>query len=128
MIEDDIYRTSSQYRLWSFTPESLHSLRVTTNAVASDRVRSAIQRTREAEAQSNPPPSTPNPTPNPQTSDTDSKPEIDCLTPEEEHDFVRYYCEQTLELGDQYTPPIPTIVRVRFLPSLAHHPTQYPRN
>jgi cyclin H len=27
--------------------------------------------------------------------------------------LVRYYCEKTLELGEAYKPPIPTMVRVR---------------
>ncbi|KLJ05658.1 cyclin H, partial [Blastomyces silverae] len=44
MLEDDIYRASSQYRLWSFTEESLRSIRDNTNAVASERVRAAIRR------------------------------------------------------------------------------------
>lgn len=108
MIEDEIYRTSSQYRLWSFTHDSLHSLRNTTNAVASDRVRAAIRRTQQ-------PTSSTGGTPNPSNSDTDSKRDeksVDCLTPEEEQDLVRYYCEQTMELGERYRPPIPTIVRV----------------
>lgn len=110
MIEDEIYRKSSQYRLWSFTSESLQSLRVTTNAVASDRVRAAQRRARETQQASNSSTSTPNP------SDTDSKAAdektVDCLTPEEEQDLVRYYCEQTVELGERYRPPLPTIVRV----------------
>lgn len=109
MIEDDIYRTSSQYRLWSFTNESLRSLRVTTNALASDRVRAAHQRAREAQQAT----SSATPTPNP--SDTENKPDektVECLTPEEEQDLVKYYCEQTVELGERYKPPLTTIVRV----------------
>lgn len=115
MIEDDIYRTSSQYRLWSFTQDSLRSLRDTTNAVASDRVRAARRRMQPASSAAA--------TPNPSGSDTDSKRDekpVECLTPDEEQDLVRYYCEQTLELGERYRPAIPTIVRVcRFL-----HPTR----
>lgn len=109
MIEDDIYRTSSQYRLWSFTQDSLRSLRETTNAVASNRVRTALQRARDSSSAAG--------TPNPSGSDTDTKRDdktVDCLTPDEEQDLVRYYCEQTLELGERYKPAIPTIVRVRF--------------
>jgi cyclin H len=33
------------------------------------------------------------------------------LTPEEELVLVTYYCEKTLELGDEYKPPLPTMVR-----------------
>lgn len=40
--EDDIYRTSTQFRMWSFAPESLSSLRATTNTAAAERVKSAL--------------------------------------------------------------------------------------
>lgn len=106
MIEDTIYRTSSQYRVWSYTEESLQSLRASTNTIASDRVRVTLRRTRDA-------PQSATGTPQP-GSDVDSKEEkpIDCLTPEEELVFVRYYCESLLELGDEYKPPLPTTLRV----------------
>ena len=116
MIEDEFYRTSSQYRMWSFTEDSLRSLRVTTNALASDRVRAAIRRARDGQQTANSATSTPNLT----GSDTDTKRDetsVDCLTPEEEEDLVRYYCEQTVELGERYEPPLPTIVRVRLTPA-----------
>ncbi|OQE14909.1 hypothetical protein PENSTE_c032G08554 [Penicillium steckii] len=105
MIEDTIYRTSSQYRVWSYTEESLQSLRASTNTIASDRVRVTLRRTRDA-------PQSATGTPQP-GSDVDSKEEkpIDCLTPEEELVFVRYYCESLLELGDEYKPPLPTTLR-----------------
>ncbi|KMQ46659.1 hypothetical protein HL42_2649 [Trichophyton rubrum] len=51
MLEDDIYRTSTQFRLWSFTEDSLRSIRANTNAVASERVRAAVRRAREARQQ-----------------------------------------------------------------------------
>ncbi|KAJ5104776.1 hypothetical protein NUU61_002123 [Penicillium alfredii] len=108
MIEDDIYRTSSQFRLWSFTNASLQSLRATTNAIASERVR---RRAREAQQSTA---SSASGTPQP-GSESESKPNeeanIECLTPEEELVLVRYYCEKTLELGDTYKPPLPTMVR-----------------
>ena len=127
MIEDDIYRSSTQFRFWSFTRDSLASMRATTNKVASERIRAAQKRAREAAAQhrtANTSPDTTSPTsgsgnatPNP-TSDAEGKTDaildqdVKCLTPEEEAEFVRYYCEQTLELGDTYKPPLPTMVRV----------------
>ena len=114
MIEDDIYRTSTQYRFWSFTEETLRSIRTNTNALASERVRIAIRRAKEAR-QSNHPAADPG--------DADARvdakngeqtdKEIECLTPEEELELVRYYCEKTMELGDEYKPPLPTAVRVR---------------
>ncbi|KAL4946300.1 hypothetical protein BDV06DRAFT_136169 [Aspergillus oleicola] len=112
MIEDDFYRTSSQFRLWSFTQESLRSVRQNTNNLASDRVRGALRRAREARQSAN---SSATSTPNPNGSDADSRPgeekDIECLTPEEEQDFVRYFCEQIIQLGESYKPPLPTIVR-----------------
>jgi cyclin H len=114
MIEDDIYRASSQYRLWSYTETSLQTLRATTNAVASERVRAALRRSRETHQSIA---SSAVGTPRSETS-TESKikdvKDIECLTPEEELVLVRYYCEKTLELGETYKPPMPTMVRVRW--------------
>lgn len=115
MIEDEIYRTSTQFRIWSYTKESLKSLRANTNAAACERLRAAQNRAREAPRSATPSTSG-NLTPNP--SDGDSKAEaalgrdVDCLSAEEELMFVRYYCEQALELGDNYKPALPTMVRV----------------
>jgi cyclin H len=115
MIEDDIYRTSSQYRLWSYTKPSLQSLRATTNDVASQRVRAAIQRSRDARPSATPSAAgTPQPGSDGETKRPDEK-EIECLTPEEELVLVTYYCEKTLELGDEYKPPLPTMVRVSWI-------------
>ncbi|KAL2830992.1 cyclin-like protein [Aspergillus pseudoustus] len=112
MIEDDFYRTSSQFRLWSFTEDSLRSLRQDTNRLASDRVRDALRRAREARQSAN---SSAAGTPNPNGSDADSKTgdekDIECLTPDEEQELVRYFCEQIVQLGESYKPPLPTIVR-----------------
>ncbi|KAL2820545.1 cyclin-like protein [Aspergillus cavernicola] len=112
MIEDDFYRTSSQFRLWSFAEDSLHSLRQNTNRLASDRVRGALRRAREARQSAN---SSAVGTPNPNGNDADSKlgeeKDIECLTAEEEQDLVRYFCEQIVQLGESYKPPLPTIVR-----------------
>jgi cyclin H len=116
MLEDEIYRSSTQFRIWSFSKDSLAKLRSDTNATACERLRAAQQRAREA-----PRPGTPsttgNSTPNP-TSDNETKWEaalekdVDCLTPEEELTFLRYFCEQALELGDKYKPALPTMIRV----------------
>lgn len=110
MIEDDIYQTSSQFRLWSYTDASLESVRANTNALASQRVRAALRRARPAHP---PAASSTASTPNP----ADEDKEIECLTPDEEKDLIRYYCEKTLDLGDLYEPTLPTAVRVS--PSLA---------
>ncbi|KAE8356154.1 cyclin-like protein [Aspergillus coremiiformis] len=115
MIEDDFYRSSSQFRFWSYTETSLRSLRATTNAIASERVQSALRKSRGAQRSATSS-AAGTPAPNHTGSDADSKAggeetEIECLTPEEEHQLVRYFCEQIIELGEMYKPPLPTIVR-----------------
>jgi cyclin H len=119
MIEDDIYRTSSQYRLWSYTEASLQSLRATTNAVASERVRAALRRARETQpSAASSAAGTPQPGSDVDGKSNEEKP-IECLTPEEELVLVRYYCEKTLELGETYKPPLPTMVRVSLITMLS---------
>lgn len=112
MIEDDIYRTSSQFRLWSYTEASLKATRDKTNETACERVRAAQRQARSAQASATPSAAgTPQPGSDGETRKPEEK-EIECLTPEEELIFVRYYCEQALDLGDTYKPPLPTMVRV----------------
>ncbi|KAJ5921306.1 hypothetical protein N7466_009632 [Penicillium verhagenii] len=111
MIEDDIYRTSSQFRLWSYTSSSLSALRDKTNIIASGRVRAALQRARSTLPSATPSAAgTPQPGSDSEAGKQNEK-EIECLTPEEELVLVRYYCEKTLELGETYKPPLPTMVR-----------------
>ncbi|KAL8696044.1 MAG: hypothetical protein Q9224_003000 [Gallowayella concinna] len=90
MTEDDIYRASTQYRLWSFTPETLASLRATTNAAAADRVRAAFRDMKPSVKQENLNGAV----------HVGTKAEVDCLTIEEEQKLVGYYCLETLELVD----------------------------
>ncbi|KAL8923672.1 MAG: hypothetical protein Q9172_003023 [Xanthocarpia lactea] len=90
MTEDDIYRASTQYRLWSFTPETLASLRATTNATAADGVKAAFRILKQSSEKEH--------------GDHDycnrTGTEVDCLTIEEEQKIVSYYCLQTLKLVD----------------------------
>ncbi|KAI4121994.1 MAG: hypothetical protein LQ338_006045 [Usnochroma carphineum] len=90
MTEDDIYRTSTQYRLWSFTSATLASLRATTNAIAADGVRDAYRSLKANTGQGK---STQNEAPA-------ADGEVDCLTVEEEQTIVRYYCLCTLDFVD----------------------------
>lgn len=116
MIEDEIYKTSTQFRIWSYTKDSLNSLRASTNAAACERLRAVQHRAREANRSATPSTSgnlTPNPSDNEAKVEAALGKDVDCLSAEEELMFVRYYCEQALELGDNYTPPLPTMVRVR---------------
>jgi len=98
MSEDERYRTSTQYKLWSYTPQSLASLRTATNRVAAEKVKVAIQRAREAE---------------PENRDVS---DVECLTVEEELRLVAFYCRQLLQLGDHLQ--VPTEVKVHFTSQL----------
>jgi cyclin H len=109
--EDERYRTSTQFRLWSFTPTSLHVLRTTTNQLAAERVREAVRRVREQRAKSS--------SADPSEGDTENRSravsvqaegEVDCLTVEEEVKFLAFYCMQTLRFGDHLK--VPTDVKV----------------
>ena len=47
MLEDEAYRTSTQYRLWSFTHSQLAEHRRQTNHLAADKVRAQFRRSRQ---------------------------------------------------------------------------------
>jgi cyclin H len=107
MTEDERYRTSTQYRLWSYTSQSLHATRSTTNQIAAERVREAVRRVREARI--------------PFSADTieaeNGQPagivpveELECLTVEEELKLVAFFCRQTMQLADHLK--VPTDVKV----------------
>ena len=111
MTEDELYRTSTQYRLWSYTPESLASQRATTNAAAADGVKAAIRALDaskathaedEGEAIS-------------AAQGSEETREVDCLTVEEEQKLVEYYCTMAIKFADFCE--FPTNVKARTLPS-----------
>ena len=110
MTEDDIYRTSTQYRLWSFTRESLASLRSATNASAADGVRAAIRSQRTAQDLAE--------TARKENSEEapDAAKEVDCLTVEEEQKLVGFYCVKAMQFADFCE--FPTNVKV-----IQSHPT-----
>jgi len=107
MSEDERYRTSTQYRLWSFTPSSLLALRTTTTQNAASRVRAAVQRIRDARALSSGDTSE---TENGRANSAIPEGEVDCLTVEEEMKLIAFYCRQTIQLGDYLK--VPTDVKV----------------
>ena len=119
MTEDDIYRTSTQYRLWSFTRESLASLRATTNASAADGVRAAIKSQHSGQAGSE--------TPNGKTSDRVSDPakDVDCLTVEEEQKLVGFYCVKAMQFADFCEFPTNVKVIPSYLTELRTRSTSY---
>lgn len=106
MTEDEIYGTSAQYRLWSFTPKSLHSLRSTTNSLAAESVLAAICTAADsgkAVAIADP---------KEENSDwvksslpslvqaSQALQEVDCLTVEEEQKLVGFYCIKAMEFAN----------------------------
>ena len=101
LTEDDIYRASTQYRLWSYDEASLTSLRANTNALATARVKDAFRRLRSREG------STTNPD------------EVDCLTIEEEQQLISFYCFKAMEFADFCEFPTNIKVTALFLPPLS---------
>ena len=108
MIEDEIYRSSSQYRLWSYTRESLARIRQETNDLASQRVRAAFRRARSVQ--------------NGHVGDAngggvegaaaDGEVEIETLTVEEELKTVEWGCSKIVAMGEMMNPRIPSHVVV----------------
>jgi len=111
MIEDDIYRTSSQYRLWSYTRSQLSSIHSTTNQLASERVRSAVRRVHAAKSE---PVSkaTHNGHGDAMAMDMDpaTDPDIQTLTPAEELKIVQWGCSKIVEMAEAMTPRLPSLV------------------
>lgn len=111
MNEDERYRSSTQYRLWSYTPSSLAQLRTATNELASQRVKAAVERARASRAASvSGSGDASEAEQNGVSVVTYPEGEIDCLDMEEELKVVKFYCRQTLQLGDHLK--FPTDVKV----------------
>ncbi|KAF2714858.1 cyclin-like protein [Pleomassaria siparia CBS 279.74] len=92
LTEDDIYRSSTQYRNWSFTPAQLTAQRLKTNQQASERVKAAVARQRAQRARQSQLDSA-------NTSESERN-EVVCLTPEEELKLVDTFCDVAQKLGD----------------------------
>jgi hypothetical protein len=111
MIEDDIYRTSTQYRYWYYTREALASLRQSTNDLASERVRAAIRRTRSAsKAQDGVVGDSTSENQNHEAQGQEM--DIQTLTVEEELKVVQWGCNKIVDMGQAMDPPIPMDIRV----------------
>ncbi len=121
MIEDDIYRSSTQYRCWSYTNEALASLRRSTNELASERVRAAFGRLRSAKKAQNGPESEQR-TGNENAEAQQPAKDVETLTVEEELKLIHWGCSKIIETGKVMTPPIPMEIRVR---TRIHSPSDY---
>ena len=91
MAEDDIYRTSTQYRIWSFTQESLASLRSSTNSSAAESVRAAVHKLHSIKSAGKD---------GDEAQDGQSVREVDRLTVEEEQKLVGFYCVRAMQFAD----------------------------
>ncbi|GAO46460.1 hypothetical protein G7K_0691-t1 [Saitoella complicata NRRL Y-17804] len=85
MKDDDTYRQSSQFQLWSFSSFKLRSLREAVNAAAADRVRKNLVEEKNVESATT-------------NGDGDANGEggirVECLTPEEEQVLVDFYADR----------------------------------
>ncbi|KAF1942122.1 hypothetical protein EJ02DRAFT_184864 [Clathrospora elynae] len=114
LTEDDLYRSSTQFRKWSFTAQQLHAQRQKTNLSATERVKANVARVRAQRAQ--------------QAADSDSissgvdncsgastpnvvtsAVEVNCLTAEEELKIVNDFCERAIALGTHNNFPSPVV-------------------
>ena len=105
LTEDDFYRSSTQYRFWAFTPQSLANLRASTNTNAANGVKAAMANLHKQEqvaGQDH----------NAESSEGENKSlTVDCLTVEEEQKLVGFYCVRAMQLADFCD--FPTNVKVR---------------
>ncbi|KAF2653750.1 cyclin-like protein [Lophiostoma macrostomum CBS 122681] len=132
--EDDIYRLSSQYKNWSFTPSQLAATRLQTNIQATEHIKATIARQRAARALKADPEGISeseragssldngNATANGSGVSSGSgtplraDKEVDCLTAAEEKKLVDIFCEKALELGKFLNFPIEvTATGIQFL-------------
>ena len=99
LSEDDIYRTSTQYRLWSFSPEKLAAQRRKTHDIAIERAqRYAKQRPPTNGANGDSTTVLPN--------GTSDNAYTDFLTEEEEARLIQRYSDQIRSTSDHFKWPI----------------------
>lgn len=123
-MEDAIYRSSTQHRYWTFTADSLASVRRATNAAAAAQVREAVARVREKGRKNKQQKNAGNGEAggtggvalqdgvgvNGEEEEDPKEKDIECLTPEEELMLVRYYCRKIMEIAVVFE--CPTNVKV----------------
>lgn len=121
LTEDDLYRSSTQYRNWSFTRAQLAEQRLRINVQATERVKANLARVRAQRAQDavdndgaasgvdkeNGSGTSGANTPN---SGMQTATEVNCLTAEEELKIVDEFCERAIALGNHYSFPLNVVV------------------
>jgi len=134
LSEDDLYRSSSQYKHWSFTPSQLTQLRQKTNAQATDRVKANVARHRaqrakaaiidsasESDRANTPGIENGNGAGTGANTPVHVDREVDCLTVAEEMKLVDRFCETAMDLGKFMEAPSDVTVRNYHLPRLRLH-------
>jgi cyclin H len=118
LSEDDLYRTSTQFRAWSFTSQQLAAQRLKTNIQATERVKANVARQRASRLQQAESDSISSGVENGSGANTplpdrsnDVK-EVDCLTADEELMIVDEFCERALQLGAHCQFPTEVTVRI----------------
>jgi cyclin H len=107
VTEDDMYRASTQYRLWNFTPERLAALRQKTNSMAREHVKAALKRKRKSAK--NPVGTRENDERSPSEAEDV---EIDFLTVDEERTLIDFFCVNLVTLAKHSSFQLPTNVVV----------------
>lgn len=112
-MEDAIYTTSTQYRLFTFTPKQLSELRHATNKAAAEKITESIKSARTAAALSSAAAANVSPEHSSNgVGDAADDEEINCPTAEEELKLVAYYCVKCMQLSDHFK--FPSNVKVQF--------------
>jgi cyclin H len=101
--EDELYRSSSQYRHWNFTPQRLAALRQKTNTLAQDHVRAALKRKRTPIAQDGLVKT---------ENDENGDREVEYLTVVEEKALVDFFCLQLMGMAQLDTVKFPINITV----------------
>ncbi|EXJ90672.1 hypothetical protein A1O1_03776 [Capronia coronata CBS 617.96] len=108
MVEDDVYRASSQYRYWSYTKESLARIRQNTNDLASERVRAAFHRAHAAHSAQNGGSHDGASGGDVDAMDIDVEVNVETLTVAEELKIVEWGCSKIMAMGEAMNPRIPS--------------------
>jgi len=107
ITEDEMYRASTQYRLWNFTPERLAALRQKTNTMAREHVKAALKRKRKSRKN----PEGASVAENDQKS-SEEELDIDYLTVDEEQTLIDFFCINLITLAKHTNFQLPTNVVV----------------
>ncbi|KAF1915401.1 cyclin-like protein [Ampelomyces quisqualis] len=122
LSEDDLYRSSTQCKHWSFTTQQIAAQRRKTNMQAAERVKANVARQRAQRLQQAESDSVSSGVENASGATTPlpdrgcAGAEVDCLTAGEELTIVNEFCERALQLGAHCQFPIEvTATCIQFL-------------